>query len=102
MGYGEFGGGGSVDWVVDNENVNTEVRTEKGKAYSRDPIPLSDLGVKKGAPAGHFKIEVLFNTAADAFAAQQSVAVHGATLVLYVKANTAEARRYPAQVRVSW
>ena len=116
MGYGEFGGGGSVDWTVDLEDVNAKApRTERGKTTGHDSTPPPDMGIKKGAPAGHFKLEVIFDSVADALAAQKTVAVHGATLVLYVKSNTDEGKkgkdqeksypkggRYPAQVRVSW
>src|SRR5258706_11233305 len=112
MGYGEFGGGGSVDWTVDLEDVNAKPpRTDRGKTTGHDITPLADMGTKKGAPSGHFKVEVIFDSVADALAAQETVAVHGATLVLYVKSNTDDGKkareqekvyvdggRYPAQV----
>lgn len=116
MGYGEFGGGGSVDWVVDHEDANAKPpRTDKGRTTGHDEVAVQNMGLRKEAPAGHFRLEVIFDSVADAFAAQKTIAVHGATLVLYVKSNTdggkkskdqekslLEGGRYPAQVRVSW
>jgi len=106
MGYGEFGGGGSVDWEVNQENTTHPVPpTSAGKASGRDPIPVADMGGKKGAPAGHFRVEVMYASAADAAAALTSIAVQGASLVFFVKSNTAVpggGAKNPPQVRVSW
>jgi hypothetical protein len=106
MGYGEFGGGGSVDWEVNHENTSHPAPpTSAGKANGHDSIPVANMGLLKGAPAGHFRVEVMYASPADAAAALQSIAVQGASLVLFVKSNTAVAgppAKNPPQVRVSW
>ena len=106
MGYGEFGGGGSVDWEVNHENNgHAHPGHGPGKANSHDPIPVADIGVTKGAPAGHFRVEVMYVSPADAAAALKSIAVQGASLVFFVRSNTAVAAppaKNPPQIRVSW
>ena len=107
MGYGEFGGGGSVDWQVNHENPahGAPAAAAGGLASGHDPIAVGNMGVSKGAPAGHFRVEVMYASSADAAAALQSVAVQGASVVLFVKSNTAvpaPAARNAPQVRVSW
>jgi hypothetical protein len=106
MGYGEFGGGGSVEWEVNHENTaHTPPPTSAGKANGHDSISVADMGVKKGAPAGHFRLEVMYGSPADAAAALTSIAVQGASLVFFVKSNTAVpggGAKNPPQVRVSW
>jgi hypothetical protein len=109
MGYGEYGGGGSVKWKVEHEaHSNSGAADNKvtpdaagGKKCSGfDPIPASEMGVGKGAPAGHFRVEVMYNSSADADAARKSAAVQGSSLVLFVKANSGAA--HTPQIRVSW
>jgi hypothetical protein len=106
MGYGEFGGGGSVDWEVNQENAGHPApASTPGRANSRDPIAVAAMGLAKGAPGGHFRVDVMYDSPADAAAALSSIAVQGATLVLFVRSNTAVAvgpARNPPQVRVSW
>jgi hypothetical protein len=75
MGGGEFIGNGSVYWSVDHEdgadlkvkmndsnrppkNGSTNVHTKK-KANGRDPIPVGDVGKKKGHP-GNFRVTLRF------------------------------------------
>ena len=89
MGDGEFSGNGSVYWSIDHEdgadlkvkvndasrppkNGTTNVHT-KTKANGRDPIPVGDVGKKKGH-TGKFRVKLRFesNTAAQE-------ARHGAT-----------------------
>ena len=108
MGYGEFGGGGSVDWQVNHENPahGAPAAAAGGQASARDPIAVGNMGVTKGAPAGHFRVEVMYASPADAAAALKSISVQGASIVLFVKSNTAAPpalpARMPPQVRVSW
>lgn len=106
MGYGEYGGGGSVNWKVDHETNNGNVNNPGGgnkKADGFDPIPRNQMGVSKGAPEGHFKVEVFYGTPSDAEAARRSVTVRGSTLVFYVQANSIpNGQPIPPQIRVSW
>jgi hypothetical protein len=105
MGYGEFGGGGSVDWEVNHETGGGAPTTSPGRAKGHDSKALADMGRDKGAPAGHFRVEVMYASPADAAAALQSAAVQGASLVLFVKSNTAMpggGATSPPQIRVSW
>jgi hypothetical protein len=106
MGYGEFGGGGSVDWEVSHENPGHPAPgTSPGKANGHDSKSIADMGLSKGAPAGHFRVEVMFASPADAAAALTSAGVQGASLVLFVKSNTAVpggGAKNPPQIRVSW
>jgi len=110
MGYGEFGGGGSVSWKVEHEENNKgQTNHSAGKADGHDTIPVAEMGKKKQAPDGHFRVEVMYHSPSDAQAAQQSVVVQGSSLVFYVKANSGQGannagghENYPPQIRVSW
>jgi len=109
MGYGEYGGGGSVSWKVDHETANGNVNNPGGgnkKADGHDPVPRNQMGLSKGAPEGHFKLEVFYNSESDADAARKSVSVAGSTLLLYVRSNTGGNPGgnppNPPQIRVSW
>jgi hypothetical protein len=110
MGYGEFGGNGSVHWRVGHEGTRKgdaprEHKRGKGHYYAADPIPNDEVGVGKGAPAGHMRLDVMYDYPADAQAALHSISVQGSSLVLFVKANTATPPKgadVPAQIRISW
>ena len=107
MGYGEVGGNGSVHWTTDHEGSSkgTYKSPKKGKHKGVDPIPNSYIGVSKGAPAGHFRLDVMYDFPADAQAALNSIQVQGSSLVLFVKSNTDDEDaegNVPAQIRVSW
>ena len=110
MGYGEFGGNGSVHWRVDHENNDGVEDPEKDgskkvRVKGKDPIPSADIGTKYGGPSGHFRLDVIYGSSADAQAALNSMVVQGANLVLYVKANTAAVpanQLAPPQIRVRW
>ena len=84
MGGGEFIGNGSVYWSVDHEdgadlkvktndsnrppkNGTTNVHT-KTKANGRDPIPVADVGKRKGH-TGEFRVKLRFQSNAAAQAA---------------------------------
>jgi hypothetical protein len=81
MGDGEFSGNGSVYWSIDHEdgadlkvktndsnrppkNGTTNVHT-KTKANGRDPIPVADVGKKKGH-TGKFRVKLRFESEAAA------------------------------------
>jgi hypothetical protein len=106
MGYGEFGGNGSVHWQVRHEAVPGRIDPPaNGRSKGKDPIESGEMGTSKGAPAGHFRVDLIYTSPADAQAALQSAAVQGASLVLFVRANTIETPAEtwaPAQIRVSW
>lgn len=106
MGYGEVGGNGSVHWTMTHEgDEGTYKSPKKGKHKGVDPIPNSEIGVGKGAPAGHFRLDVIYDYPADAQAALNSIQVQGASLVLFVKSNTDDedaGGNVPAQFRISW
>lgn len=107
MGYGEVGGNGSVHWTMEHEGTNKGKykSPKKGKHKGVDPIPNSQIGTTKGAPAGHLRLDVLYDYPADAQAAIASIQVQGSSLVLFVKSNTddpdANGNVVP-QIRVSW
>jgi hypothetical protein len=86
MGDGEFSGNGSVYWSIDHEdgadlkvkvndssrppkNGTTNVHT-KTKANGRDPIPVADVGTKKGHP-GKFRVTLRFQSEDAAKAASK-------------------------------
>lgn len=88
MGDGEFSGNGSVYWIVDHEDgadlkVKDKDTTRPGKgggtnlhvktkAQGRDPIPVADVGKKKGH-AGSFRVRLRFQSQAAAQQAASAV-----------------------------
>lgn len=125
MGDGEFSGNGSVYWSIDHEdgadlkvktndpnrppkNGTTNVHT-KTKANGRDPIPIADVGKKKGHP-GRFRVKLRFESNAAAQGARngatvsQDAATGAWTLALDVPviARNNPDDDPPSEIRVDW
>ena len=104
MGSVEVGGNGSIDWRVDHKDSNKkDIEAKDDKAKGRDPINSGDIQ-PPGGPKGHFRLDVMFKSAAEAQAALQTATVQGASIVLFVKANSDTAPKYqaPAQFAITW
>ena len=112
MGYGEFGGNGSVHWRIGHEGreIGEAPKRRPGKReghyVGRDPIPNNEVGITNGSKkAGYFRVDITYPDAAQAEAAARLIEVQGNSVVMYVKANTATpapGAEAPTQVRVSW
>jgi hypothetical protein len=125
MGDGEFSGNGSVYWSVDHEdgadlkvkindsnrppkNGTTNVHT-KTKANGRDPIPVADVGKKKGH-TGKFRVRLRFESdvaaqdARNGATVSQDAATRTWTLVLDVPviARNNPDDDPPSEIRVDW
>ena len=107
MGYSEVGGNGSVHWLIEHEGTDKGKykSPKKGKHQGADPIANSEIGTTKGAPAGHLRVDVMYEYPADAQAALKSIQIQGSSLVLFIKSNTADEDKdgnVVPQIRVSW
>jgi len=122
MGDGEFSGNGSVYWSIDHEdgadlkvktndpnrppkNGSTNVHT-KTKANGRDPIPVADVGKKKGHP-GKFRLTLRFQNEDAARDAAGATPVFDGTVWTLVLDVPAIARQNPddapaSEIRVDW
>jgi len=93
MGSGEVGGNGSVQWAIVQDKGK-----KKPKHDDIDLVAYANMGgPSKGSPPEHFKITICYNTVAEALAAQQTVQVQGACLVLFLKAEDRK-----GQIRIDW
>ena len=107
MGYSEVGGNGSVHWKIEHQGKDkgSYKSPAKGTHKGVDPIPNNEIGTGKGAPAGHLRLDVMYDYPADAQAALASIQVQGSSLVLFVKSNTDDEDEngdVVPQIRVSW
>ena len=101
MAYGQFGGGGSVKWEVNHKNTaHPKPTVGSGRANGHDPIPRADMGTSVGAPPGHFRLDVLYDTASEATSALSTAKVDGASIVLFVSSK--DGNTYPTQIKISW
>ncbi len=117
MGDGEFSGNGSVYWSIDHEDgADLKVKTNdsnrppkngttnvhvKTKANGRDPIPVADVGKKKGH-TGKFRVTLRFEskTAAQDAAEEQRLVDTTTTCGRWCstcRSSRAESRRRPRE-----
>jgi hypothetical protein len=104
MGSVEVGGNGSIDWRIDHEDPKkTDIVVKGDNAMGRDPVPSRETQ-PPGGPKGHFRLDVIFNTAMEAKAALETASVQGTAIVLFVRANSEKAEKYqaPAQFAINW
>lgn len=98
MGYGEFGGNGSIHWKIGHGVGN-------GSPFGSgaDPIPNANVGQGHGRQ-GTLRIEITYADAATALKAYQEAAPRDNVIVLHVPANTGTYPKgdVPTQVAVKW
>jgi hypothetical protein len=98
MGYGEFGGNGSIHWKIGHGIGN-------GSSFGSgaDPIPNANVGQGHGKQ-GEFQIEITYATADAAQKAYAAAAPRANVITLNVVANTGNYPKgdVPTQIAVKW
>jgi hypothetical protein len=106
----EVAGNSSVKWSVVHEDKDgtKPIPHKKPHPYqveAVDDVDFTEMGVRVGAPAGHFKVSINYEYPADAQAARNSVMVQGSSLVLFVKAvdrTNDQNQNVPSEISISW
>ena len=125
MGYGEVVGNESVHWEVaheDDRGTSVGLSSKQGRgahpktghdvhvekcARGCDPIPLKDVGRRKGH-TGHYRVRLRFERQADAQAAAAAVQVRNEDGLYVVVLDVPVIHRKepedapPAEIRIDW
>jgi hypothetical protein len=105
MGYGEFGGNGSIHWRIKHEEGKGGGGAPAHSFNGADPIANQNVGGSHGRP-GNFRIEIAFDSPQAATTAYEAARPQGSSIVLHVRANNAPeppaGQQVPTQISVKW